>query len=43
VPGITDVVIKVGTAPAPTLDNNIVITATQLALFDSSRITINVT
>ena len=43
VPGITDVVIKIGTAPAPTLDNNIVITATQLALFDSSRITINVT
>jgi|SRR3990172_2643508 len=43
VPGITDVVVKIGTAPAPTLDNNIVITPVQIARFDSSRITINVT
>lgn len=39
--GITDVVFKVGIAPAPTLDNNIVMTPRQLAVFDSARITVN--
>lgn len=43
VSGITDVTVKIGTAPAPTLDNNIVISPVQIARFDSSRITINVT
>ncbi len=40
VPGITDVVVRVGTSASPTLDNNIVIAETYLASFDSSRITI---
>lgn len=38
IPGIIDVVIRIGTAASPTLDNNIVITETSLAIFDSSRI-----
>jgi uncharacterized phage protein gp47/JayE len=41
--GITDVTIKIGTAPAPTLDNNIVIDTYELADFDTSRITVNIT
>jgi uncharacterized phage protein gp47/JayE len=36
--GITDFDIRVGTAVNPTQDNNVVITARQLAKFDSSRI-----
>lgn len=40
VPGITDVVIRIGTAASPTLDNNIIIAATDVADFDSARITI---
>lgn len=40
VPGITGVTVKIGTAPSPTLGNNITITATQIAVFDSSRITV---
>lgn len=38
--GITDVVVRIGIAASPTLDNNIVIASTELAIFDSSRITI---
>jgi len=38
--GITDVVLRIGTAASPTLDNNIVIDDTEIAAFDSSRITI---
>jgi len=40
VPGITDVVVRIGTAPSPTIDNNIIIQATEIADFDSARITI---
>lgn len=40
VPGITDVVVRIGTAVSPTLDDNIIIAETELAVFDSSRITI---
>lgn len=43
VPGITNVVVKIGIAPAPTLNANIIIGQTQLADFDTSRITVNVT
>jgi uncharacterized phage protein gp47/JayE len=42
IPGILDAVIKVGTAPGPTLDNNIPIAVGEVASFDSSRITVNV-
>jgi len=42
IPGIIDVVIKIGTAPAPTLDANIPIGLAQIAAFDSSRVTVNV-
>jgi uncharacterized phage protein gp47/JayE len=38
--GITDVAIRVGIAVDPTLDNNIVISARQKAVFDSSRLTV---
>jgi uncharacterized phage protein gp47/JayE len=41
-PGILDAVIKVGTAPGPTLDNNIPIGVGDVADFDASRITVNV-
>lgn len=40
IPGITDVVIRIGSAPAPTTDDNIIITGSQIAVFDSSRISI---
>ena len=40
VPGITDSAIRIGIAPSPTLDNNIIIDDTDFAEFDSSRITI---
>jgi len=38
--GITDVVLRIGTAASPTLDDNIVIDDVELASFDSSRILI---
>lgn len=40
VPGITNSVIRIGTAPGPTLDNNIIVGATDIADFDSSRTTV---
>jgi len=42
VPGILDLAIRIGTAASPTLDDNIVIPDTQIADFDSSRITLAV-
>lgn len=41
VPGILDVAVRIGTAASPTLDDNIIIPDTQIADFDSARITIN--
>lgn len=41
VPGILDVAIRVGTSASPTLDDNIDIPDTQIADFDSARITIS--
>lgn len=41
IPGILDVGIKIGTAPSPTLDDNITVTPFQVAAFDTSRITVN--
>ncbi len=38
--GITDVVLRIGITASPTLDNNIVINDTEIAVFDSSRITV---
>jgi len=40
VPGITGAVIKIGLSNPPTLADNIIITETQIAVFDSSRISI---
>ena len=40
VPGITDLVIRIGTAASPTLDDNIVVGVREKAVFDSSRITV---
>lgn len=40
VPGILDVVVRIGTAASPTLDDNITIEENEIADFDSSRITI---
>lgn len=40
VPGIIDVAVRIGTAASPTLDDNIVVGATEIADFDSARITI---
>ena len=40
IPGITDVVIRIGTAPSPTLDNNIPIAADEIADFDTARTTV---
>ena len=40
--GITDVVIRVGTAASPTLDDNVVIEPREIAAFDSGRITVAV-
>jgi uncharacterized phage protein gp47/JayE len=42
-PGIVDVTVKIGTAALPTLSDNITISNSQRAKFDTSRITINVT
>lgn len=40
VPGITDVVVRIGLSASPTLDANIIIADTSIASFDSSRILI---
>lgn len=40
IPGILNLDIKIGTAPNPTTDSNITISATQLSRWDSSRINI---
>ena len=40
--GITDIEIEIGTAPAPTSDDNIEIEEFEVSVFDSSRITITV-
>lgn len=40
--GIEDIAIRVGTAPSPTLDDNIVIAPDQIATFDSSRTQVQV-
>jgi hypothetical protein len=42
VPGMIDLVFRVGTAPAPVGDGNVAITARQIAMFDTARITVNV-
>lgn len=47
IPGITDVVVKIGTAPAPTLDDNIVIDdgtggQVEISLWDADNITVNI-
>ena len=46
IPGITDVVVKIGIAPAPTLDDNVIIDDgtggnVELSRWDTARITIN--
>lgn len=38
--GINGITIKIGTAAAPTLSQNIIISTAQIAVFDSSRITV---
>ncbi len=40
IPGITDIVVRIGTAVSPTLDDNITIGSFELATFDTSRITV---
>jgi uncharacterized phage protein gp47/JayE len=40
VPGITDSAVRIGISPGPTLDDNIIIDETDIADFDSSRITV---
>jgi len=40
VPGITDITVRIGITASPTLDDNIIIGGSDLAVFDSSRITI---
>lgn len=41
VAGVIGIDIKIGTAPAPTLSNNIPIDATEISAWDSARITVN--
>lgn len=41
VPGITDIIIRIGTSASPTLDDNVVVPDTEIAVFDSSRIAIS--
>ena len=41
--GIVDVTVLLGTSPSPTTEQNIIIASNQQALFDSSRIVVNVT
>lgn len=40
IPGINDLVVRIGTAMNPTLDDNVVIGPSAIAVFDSSRVTI---
>jgi hypothetical protein len=40
IPGILGVVLKIGTAPAPTLSNNIPIAPNEVSSFDTSRISV---
>lgn len=40
IPGITDIVIRIGITASPTTDDNVVVDETGLAAFDTSRITI---
>lgn len=40
IPGITDIEIAIGIAPAPTLDDNIIIAADELARTDSTKISV---
>jgi uncharacterized phage protein gp47/JayE len=47
IPGITDVVVKIGTAPAPTLDDNIVIddgsvADVEISVWEQANITVNI-
>lgn len=37
IPGITDVAIRIGLAPSPTTDDNIIVAANQVAVFDTSK------
>ena len=39
--GVIGIEILIGTAPSPTLSNNISVSNTEIAVFDSSRITVN--
>lgn len=41
IPGITNIVVRIGIAPSPTLPNNIIIALAEIAAFDTSRITVN--
>lgn len=41
IPGIQDAVLKVGLAPSPTLSDNIVVAPNQIAIFDTSRVSVN--
>lgn len=41
VPGITDLTIKIGTAPAPTLDDNIQLAGDELSIWTTTNITVN--
>lgn len=42
IPGIVDIEVAIGIAPAPTLDDNIVIAANEVAQLDSSNISVTV-
>lgn len=43
VPGVDGIVIRVGTAPDPATSDNVTITARQVAVFDTARITVDST
>lgn len=42
IPGITDIVVRIGTSGSPTEDDNVIVGSTQIAEFDSGRIDISV-
>lgn len=42
IPGILDVVIRVGTSPNPVSDSNIVVAAREIALFDTTRVDVTI-
>ena len=42
VPGITDVQVRIGKTAGPTLDDNVIIADNEIAVFDTSRITVTV-